>query len=737
MTFWTKPKHLAAALAIGFLSPLVASACDFNDEDGPDVALVLSGGGALAASQVGAIEVLEENEVPIHCVLGTSMGAVVGSLYAAGYDAEALQEIFIEADWGAITTGARSYRVRSFLEKEEQENYLSDYVLGIDEDGLNLPSGVSSLRNVRRYLRYWTSDLTADQSFDELPRPYRAIATDLETGEAVILSSGDLVDAAVASMTVPSLYPPEILGGRVLVDGGMSKQVPIDIARDMGADIIIVVDTTIPPPALSGQAPSITDVALRLVSLQVWNNRQEQVKLLREEDVHIRPDMTGYSTYDFSRMGDGKERGREAAMRFEARIKEIASVAAPARAPKATADKELLIASVSVSETENIDEDLIIERFEVEPGQTVTPAELQASIDQVDALGVFTSVDYRALQGPTGTDLIIDAVPRRVGNDLVQIGATFESSFDGRSEYALKAQWTRLPINRFAGQLSVGLELGSELAAEVSFRQPLGSEGRYFIEPTISYEQRNRFRVINQDINSEWRDSFGEIRLRTGRELGLWGLASIDAFAISYDPNLSVGLRGVEDPRAGEYYGVRGRFAGDTLDRLAFPTEGLFGDLRLTSLVSSSASDDALITSIRGGGATSVGSFGIRYTLDAAQLDQSGAGLAPFQLGGFKRFSGFVEDSVWASEYALGRLDVYRRLGGRIDQSFGVPIYIGGTAEIGSTNLDFSDPLADQDDIIAGSLYIAANTPIGPAHLAFGSGEGGRQAIYLSIGRTY
>jgi NTE family protein len=165
-----------------------ALACSDDGSGRPTVGLVLSGGGALAASQVGAIKVLEELNVPVHCVVGTSMGAVVGALYASGHNADQLKDIFVNADWGSISTGRLPYREQGFRKKEDERDYFSDYVIGLGKDGISLPSGLTSLRGMRRYLRQQTEQVAHESDFDRLPIPYRATATDLSTGESVTLS---------------------------------------------------------------------------------------------------------------------------------------------------------------------------------------------------------------------------------------------------------------------------------------------------------------------------------------------------------------------------------------------------------------------------------------------------------------------------------------------------------------------------------------------------------------------
>ena len=421
-----------------------ALACSDDGSGRPTVALVLSGGGALAASQIGAIKALEENGVPVHCIVGTSMGAVVGALYASGYSADELKDIFVNADWGSISTGRLPYRNQGYRTKEDDRDFFSDYVIGVGKDGVILPSGLTSLRGMRRYLREKTQEVAHESDFDRLPIPFRATATDLSTGEAITLAKGDLVDAALASMAVPGLYPSQKIDGRTLIDGGMSKQVPIDVARAMGADIVIVVDTTLEPADYGSRTPSVVETVMQLVGLQVWRNRQEQIKQLGPGDIHIQPDMTGYSTSGFDKLDEGFEIGHEAALTHAERMRAIAAEAAPPRSRAAPPAEQMKIASVTISEASNISEDLIRKRFGIEPGDVVTRADVNKGLDNVAALSAFDAVDYSIVPGVDGSAVDIVAVPR-AGTQFLQLGLKLSTTADGDAYYGVLGRWTVKP----------------------------------------------------------------------------------------------------------------------------------------------------------------------------------------------------------------------------------------------------------------------------------------------------
>jgi NTE family protein len=239
----------ALAWLVLALSPERAFACDFEDEDGLDVALVLSGGGAKASTQVGVMQVMEELDIPVHCITGTSMGSVVGAFYAAGYSPDEIAGFLTNeaTDWGEIFRGRVPRRDKSFIEKTREENYFSGNVASLTKNGVHLPGGIASMQGLKLHFRNILAHVPLEQNFDDLDIPFRAVATDLATGEAKAFAKGDIVESILASMTVPGLFAPREINGELYVDGGISASLPVALAKDMGADIIIALDVSVKP----------------------------------------------------------------------------------------------------------------------------------------------------------------------------------------------------------------------------------------------------------------------------------------------------------------------------------------------------------------------------------------------------------------------------------------------------------------------------------------------------------
>ncbi len=252
----------APAATVGAVAPP-------TEGDRPRIGLVLSGGGARGAAHIGVIRVLEQLRIPIDAVAGTSMGAVVGGLYAAGLSATEIADVFKALDWQDLLTDRPPRRELVFRRKQDDRGILARGALGVREgEGVVLPLGLVQGQKITQLLRAATLPVTEIQDFDRLPIPFRALATDLETGDPVVLRSGDLATVLRASMSAPGVFAPVELDGRLLVDGGLVDNLPVGLARSMGVDVLIVVDVSF-PLARRDELGSPLDVTNQMIGIMV------------------------------------------------------------------------------------------------------------------------------------------------------------------------------------------------------------------------------------------------------------------------------------------------------------------------------------------------------------------------------------------------------------------------------------------------------------------------------------
>ncbi len=720
---------VTAALAFS----AAANACDLEDEDGFDVALVLSGGGALAMTHVGALAVIEELDIPIHCVTGTSMGAVIGGLYAAGYDAADLKEFFENSDWAEAFRGDIARRDKPYLEKENEDQYFSDYVAGVSDDGIKLPGGLRSMNGLKRHFRQWLSHVAIDTDFDTLRVPYRAAVTDLSTGDAAALASGDLVEAMLASMAVPGAFGAREINGRTYVDGGLAAQLPVEIAHGLGADIIIAIDTTIEPPEVDA-ALSITDMTQQLVRVAVYKNWKEQVALLKEKDALLRPDISQLTAASFEKTAFAFQSGREEANKFRAQLLAIKALAAPRKEnpidPETPPD---LSGDLIIANNTALDDDVIRRRLDYDPKQPPDPATLDRRLRSLAAFGGFGEVDLGYQDGSP----VLSVNERPLGKNLLQAGARVSNTFNGDSTHALLARYSRRPISRRGGEFSASIEAGTNIGVTAQLYQPFGDKGQYFVIPAIAYRgQEVLFDIQDIRIGEFWQQT-GGAHLRLGRELGNWGVIGVEGAAILGRLRAQVAIAPeILEPIDYAIGGGGVFFSVDTLDRTDWPTKGWqfrAAGQRLFDFDDGVRTDTYDLFAMK---AAQVKDFGLLLRGQAQSVQNKNNDPIEFlNLGGFRRLSAFSENSLPNTQYVLGSIEVYRRLTAA-DTVLSFPIYAGLNVEYANIEFDFIEEGAT-GNFASGGFYLGAETVLGPAFLGAGFSEEGQHSVFFHFGRSF
>lgn len=725
---------LRAGLAclLGMVS-MPALACDHQDGDGQDVALVLSGGGALATTQIGALMVIAEAGVPIHCVVGTSMGSVIGGLYAAGYEVDEIAEIFETSDWGQIFRGDIERRAKPFLQKEKEDQYFSGYAAAITKDGVQIPGGLSSMRGLRAHYRELTGHLSIHEDFDEFRVPYRAVATDLSTGEPVVMGKGDIVQAMLASMAVPGAFAPRQYDGKTLVDGGMSSQLPIKAAIEMGADIIIALDTTVPPATVEG-APSVAETIQQLIQLSVWKNWKEETALLDEDDVLIQPDLSGLTVSSFHLTEVGFASGRQKAESVREKLLQIKRVAAPLR------DRDIdprhrppLTGELVIANQTPVKDDLIKRRLDLKAKDAGNPQKIDRKLKDLASFGAFGEVDLSAADG--SAVLEIGANPLR--GTLVQAGLRASTTFNGDATYGILGRLSRRPFGPGGGEASLAFQLGTDVGVLADLYQPFGAKGRFFIIPSIGYRGEQILFDIGDERLAEFWQTSATGRLRIGRELGQWGVIAIEGVATvgEFDPQVSV------DPDVFQNFdyaqgGAGLLFGVDTLDKADWPRSGFqlraFGQ-RLFDFEDGADTDKYSLSATK---ALDIGGFGIILRAQAESVDnENNDPVEVLRLGGFRQLSAFSENAIPNNEHILTSVELFHALTAT-DRIVSFPVYVGATIEYANVDFDIFEQGLSRN-LAAGSLYLGAETIFGPAFFGAGFAEEGQYSLFLHFGRSF
>ena len=300
------------------IPPSFASAAEQKRQK---IGLVLGGGGAKGSAHIGVLKVLEELKIPIDCIAGTSMGAIVGSLYASGMSTAEIEEVLTTVDWDDLFTDDPPRKDIDFRRKQEDLTYLSKISVGIKDGKVALPKGFTAGQKIGVFFQTLMVPVAGITDFDNLPIPYRAVAADLETGDMVVLGKGSLADAARASMSVPGVFPPADVEGRYLTDGGIVRNLPVDVVREMCADVVIAVDVGKPLPQRDALTNPIA-IMNQMIDIMMKQNVQVQIDSLKDRDVFIRPELGTITSADFKRGKEAVERGEKAAMLKENELRQ-------------------------------------------------------------------------------------------------------------------------------------------------------------------------------------------------------------------------------------------------------------------------------------------------------------------------------------------------------------------------------------------------------------------------------
>jgi NTE family protein len=703
---------------------------------------VLSGGGARGAAHIGVIKVLEELKVPIDCITGTSMGSIVGGLYASGLTVEEIEEALTSIDWSDAFKDRIPREDRSFRRKKDDETYLVKQRMGLSDDlQFKFPTGFIQGQKIDLILKRLTVPVSDISNFDDFKIPYQAVATDIVTGDAVVLDSGDLALAMRASMSVPTVFAAIEIDGRLLVDGGVSNNLPVDVARDMGADRVIAVD--ISTPLLTRQElNSAVAISEQLTGFLTRRNTEAQIASLTEKDIFIVPDLGDITSGSFERAKETVPRGYRAA---EAKKKELLRLALPQNEyekflASRTTGKVIskteppVIEFIRLDNQSRLSDEMFLARLKNLEGQPFDVTRLEKAIGTVYGLELFQNIRYDLVEEDGQTGIIVYVEERSWGPNYLQPGIVMSGDPDGDSSYNIALAYTRTAINRLAGEWRTAVQIGESPLIFTEIYQPLDMNSRYFVHPAILFRRHNVniFSAAGDNL-AEYRVTEYGLNLAAGRNFGNWGEIRTGIRRLQGDAEVKVGRADLPsyDFDRGEFYL---RLSSDELDNRNFPRNGNYGFVEYVAsrqTLGADTSFDQLLIDMSG-----AKSWGRNTVQAGGRYFSTFEGFAPvqnrFELGGLFNLSGFKEDELSGLQVGLLRVGYMRRIG---DFNL-MPMYLGGTLEGGNVWED-RDAM-DLDELILGaSIYLGLDTFLGPIYFAYGQAEHSNNSFYFYLGKIF
>lgn len=698
-------------------------------------------------AHIGVLKVLEELKIPIDCIAGASMGAVVGGLYATGMSAEDIDRTLRSVDWQEAFRDEPPRRDLAFRRKQDDRNFLVRLPLGLKHGHVLLPKGFIQGQKLQETLRQLTLPFSNTTNFDRLPTPFRAVATDLVTGQPVVIEKGDLSIAMRASISAPGVFAPVEYEGRLLVDGGLTENLPIDVARAMDADILIVSDVSFPlqPRAALDSALSISN---QMLAILVRKDSDRQKATLGPRDILIEPTLGPTASTDFTLAAGTITRGEEAARDVVGKLTALSSGNADYSSylsRRAAHEPGLpLIKFVRVDEDSKRYEKTILAELQPLVGKPLDLEQVAKHITVLYGLGNFETLDYTVVKEGDGenqdTGIEVRARRKSWGPNYVRFGLNLEDDFQGNSLYNAAARIVLTEIDDLGAEWLNDVQIGNDPKIFSEFYQPLNAARQWFVAPSARIEVRDLPVYVRDEEIADFRDREAEADLDFGRELGNWGEIRTGFHRINGATHVRYGNPGLEDAQYnyGEYFF---KYSYDQLDNIHFPREGqtftLQWDADRTNLGSDFASDKVaadwlMARSLERNTLLLWASAGT--TIDGNTRPTALQNF--YSLGGFFNLSGRAPLSLRGPDYAIARAIYFRKIGRGGEGFFEFPAYLGTSFEVGNTwdrRGDISLGSAHKD----ASLFLAFDTFLGPLYLGGGYDTTGHSSLYLFLGRTF
>lgn len=703
----------------------------------PKVCLVLSGGGARGAAHVGVLKVLQELRVPVDCVVGTSMGAIVGAAYASGIGIGKM-----EATLGALTTrklfqDKPPRQERSVHLKKEDADNLAPPEVGIGSRGVLLPRGLVSGVQLEGVLRGLTK-YGGFQHFDTLPIPYRAVATDLLTGKATVLSEGELAEAMRASMSVPGVIDPLRLGGRMLVDGGLTNNLPVDVARAMGAEVVIAVNVGTPLLGAEGLG-SILGVAQQMINILTEQNVQASLASLRPGDVLVTPKLDGFSASDFDNLQQPVPMGEAAARAVQDQLARYSVPPAvyaawESRRTHGAPPGGIVVDAIRFENLQRVNPAVALRSLETRVGEPVDREVLDRDMQRLFGTGDFEHVSYALLEEPGRRVLSVDAIEKAWGPNYLRLGLGLSTDFAGDAFFNLLARYRMTWMNRLGGEWRWEAQVGRTQRLATEFHQPLHERQVFFVAPRLGYERRTVPVYAGDQRVATYDVSESVVGVHLGMQATRWGELRLGYERGSEHTRLDTGVPVVAGSPERDTGAVTLSGLVDQLDDLNFPRAGYAARFDVRAARPDFGGDTRYTRGLFSG--SLVHSFGENtFALGVRVGSNLGSDPLPatqlFQWGGLMQQSGYPTGALLGEDLRFARV-VYRRRLARFSLLDGV--YGGASLEVGRMGKPLV-PGNEAGTIRSAALMLGVDTPLGPLYLGYGRASGGHDSLYLFLGR--
>jgi NTE family protein len=721
---------------LALIPPLIALALHGTVQaaDPPRIGLVLGGGGARGAAHIGVLEVLERLRVPVHCVTGTSMGALVAGAWAAGVSPERMRGELTVVDWNDLFFDSTEYRELSLRNKHIVQRFLPGSELGITAQGLSAPPGVVAGQKLKLFFNELVRADRGEPDLGALALPVALVATDIGTGERVVFRSGPLTQAMRASMSVPGLLAPADIGGRKLVDGGLVDNLPVAEVRDLCQPDVVIAVNVGSPLLRAEDVGSLLSVTAQMVNILTEQNVQRSIASLGPRDLYLRPHLEGITAGDFERHAEAAARGRAAAEALAPRLAEL-SLPEPAYAAwrqrfEQGSRMTPRVDEIRIAELTRVQPQTIRRHLRQRPGEPLDTTRLGRDLVRVYGEGDFEGVDYSLVNEGGRNVLSIKPTEKKWGPDFLRLGLALSSTMSQGASYSLRVAWHKTWLNRLGGELLAVGELGDTNGVSVEWFQPLDNRSLWFGDTSAQYRRHRMDLFASDDRVSEYVVEKASIGFNAGINVSYLGQLRLGWHHTRWHPSLSTGLPLLVGRQA-NHRGLQAQLEIDRLSRRFFPTDGW----SLRARVTDNNGD---------GGDYTRASVDLRnaWTVDrwviGSRLAWTGSprGMLPIYdgagLGGFLNLSAYSTNQVAGDSLRYGHVRAERVIG-TMPAGLRGDLRVGTALELARIGAPFVTT-RHTGLLQSVMVYVGGDSPIGPVYLGAAHSLTGVVNAYLFIG---
>jgi NTE family protein len=746
----------------------------------PSVGLVLSGGGARGGAHVGILKFLEEKHIPVDYIVGTSMGSFMGGLYASGYSADELATFLTTTPWEQYVTAKKPRRNIPFRRKQLGAQFPGNIKVGINaENEVALPTGVFEKQMMLRLLNKKLQNISLIQDFTKLPIPYTAVATRLADGEVVPLSHGSLPKSIYASICVPGGFEPIEIDGEVLVDGGISQNLPVAVMRELfHPDYIIVVDISTPFDKKK-KFDSYDAIMTQQIDILTRKNVEDTISNLRENEILIEPHLEGYSFLDADKYAQIIKIGYGAAKKDFSKFSFLSLDETKYReyVKKHRYKPHVIPPIIDAIEIQNatfVSDAMIRFRIHQQVGTPLDFDTLQKDLMRIYYLMYFSSVDYKIIRKDGKNVLVITTKPSWNAHGDIRVGIAFEDDFNGHSDYLVRFEYNKYNLNKLGGEWRNRIEVGKQRQIKTELYQPLEVSQKFYTRLNGYYEKVKHY-VTPQFLLNDYQVPLDEktmplYSLNYGAVVGFGvNMSPISQVEMGVqsryvNPSADVFLIDTRETGGVEYTTIESKqhlfqayiqYMLDSFDNPFFPKKGYKGFVQyyknfdvFNSKVSYSQIGTRFTGAYSFADSTVVPMFKFGSTLNSGGLDRVGQDAdgdvavqdiaAYYQLGGLFNISGRPTYYTSGDQLVFGSLNYrYSILSNKFLSSITSEAYLGCSIEAGKAWYKTKESFSSAKTLFGSSIYLAIDTIIGPFYLAYGYSDKKNQTIYFSLGKSY